>query len=312
MSSQNPPATNFPQELFNPIGEQNNIDDSISRPHLSYWQDVWQRFKKNKMALLGLCLLVVLIAMALIGPEINSYTYYETNLKLKNTSPSSAFWFGTDDLGRDIFTRVWYGARISLFIGIVAAFVDLIVGVIWGSVAAFIGGKVDEVMMRFADVLYAIPYLLVVIMLMVVLGHGIIPIIIAMTIIGWISMARIVRGQILLLKEQEFVLAATALGAGSNRIIFKHLIPNVMGPIIVTVTLTIPTAIFVEAFLSFLGLGVQAPIASWGTMASDGLPALRYYPWRLFFPAFFISITMLAFNLVGDGLRDALDPRLRK
>ena len=167
-------------------------------------------------------------------------------------------------------------------------------------------------MMRLADILYAIPYLLVVIMLMVVLGSGLVPIIIALTIIGWIGMARIVRGQMLQLKQQEFIQAAIALGAGRRRILFKHLLPNTMGPIIVTMTLTIPTAIFAEAFLSFLGLGVQAPMASWGVMASDGLAAMRYYPWRIFFPALFISITMLAFNLVGDGLRDALDPKLRK
>jgi oligopeptide transport system permease protein len=167
-------------------------------------------------------------------------------------------------------------------------------------------------MMRIADVLYGLPYLLVVIMLMVVMGSGLIPIIIAMTITGWINMARIVRGQVLQLKEQEFVMAAEVLGASFSRILLKHLLPNAMGPIIVTMTLTVPTAIFTEAFLSFLGLGVQAPVASWGTMASEGLPALRYYPWRLFFPAAFISITMLAFNLVGDGLRDALDPRQRK
>jgi oligopeptide transport system permease protein len=197
-------------------------------------------------------------------------------------------------------------------VGITAALIDVLIGVLWGGSAALSGGKTDELMMRIADVLYGLPYLLVVIMLMVVMGSGLIPIIIAMTITGWINMARIVRGQVLQLKEQEFVMAAEVLGASFSRILLKHLLPNAMGPIIVTMTLTVPTAIFTEAFLSFLGLGVQAPVASWGTMASEGLPALRYYPWRLFFPAAFISITMLAFNLVGDGLRDALDPRQRK
>lgn len=282
--------------------------------HLSppYWTDVWRRFKKNKAAFCGLILLILLFVMAVAGPWMTDKTYYDTNLVEKNLPPSLKYWFGTDDLGRDMFTRTWHGARISLFVGITAATVDLLIGVIWGGVAALSSRRIDEVMMRIADTLYALPYLLIVILLMVVIGSGLIPIIIAMTITGWINMARIVRGQILQLKEQEYVQAAQALGAGFGRILFRHMIPNALGPIIVTMTLTIPMAIFVEAFLSFLGLGVQAPIASWGTMASDGLSAMKYYPWRLFMPAFFISSTMLAFNLVGDGLRDALDPRMRQ
>lgn len=298
--------------LFDPVDQTDALKLEAARPPIGFWEDVWRRFCLNTPALIGLGILIFIAFMALLGPHLNDYTYFSTNLPDKNQPPSTAHWFGTDELGRDLFTRVWYGARISLFVGITAAVVDLVIGVLWGGVAAFAGGKTDEFMMRFADILYGLPYMLVVIMLMVVLGSGLVPILIAMTIIGWISMARIVRGQILLLKRQEYVLAAIAMGASFQRILFKHLIPNAMGPIIVTMTLTIPSAIFVEAFLSFLGLGVQAPIASWGTMANDGLPALRYYPWRLFFPAFFISITMLAFNLIGDGLRDAIDPRLRK
>ncbi len=299
-------------EMFKPIPFDARQAEELGAPGLTFWQDVWRRFRQSKTAYIGLWALAMLFVMAIIGPNLTGFTYYETALELKNHSPSATYWFGTDDLGRDMFTRVWYGARISLFVGIVAAVIDVVIGIVWGGVAALMGGRVDELMMRFADILYGLPYLLVVIMLMVVLGAGLIPIIIAMTITGWINMARIVRGQILQLKEQEFVHAAVVLGASFWRILFKHLIPNAMGPIIVTMTLTIPTAIFVEAFLSFLGLGVQAPIASWGTMASDGLPAMKYYPWRLFFPVCFISTTMLAFNLVGDGLRDALDPRLRK
>lgn len=277
----------------------------------SYWQESYERLKLNRFATIGLYTLIVLLVMAIIGPLLTPYTYYETHLHLKNQPPSHQFWFGTDELGRDLFTRVWWGARISFLVGIVASFIDLVIGVLYGSLAASFGGKIEEFMMRLADILYSIPYLLVVILLMVMIGSGITTIILALTLTGWISMARIVRAQILQLKQLDFVKAAQSMGASRFRILFKHLVPNTLGSIIVTVTLTIPTAIFAEAFLSFLGLGVQAPIASWGTMANDGLPALRYYPWRLFFPAGFISLTMLSFNLLGDGLRDAFDPRLR-
>ncbi len=301
--------------LFSPLSQAEKeaaFEHTAYAPQVSYWKDAWVRLKQNKPALFGLTTLILLIFMAIIGPFLSQYTYYETHLSLKNDPPSSAFWFGTDELGRDLFTRCWWGARISLFVGISASLIDLVIGVFFGAVAGLLGGKIEEWMMRFADVLYAIPYLLVVILLMVVIGSGILTIILALTITGWINMARIVRSQILQIKQQDYVRAAFALGASRRRVLLQHLIPNAMGPIIVTLTLTIPSAIFAEAFLSFLGLGVQAPIASWGTMANDGLPALRYYPWRLFFPATFISLTMLSFNLLGDGLRDAFDPRLKK
>jgi oligopeptide transport system permease protein len=265
----------------------------------------------NKQTKWGLWILLILIGMALVGPLLSPYTYYETHLPLKNSPPSAAFWFGSDELGRDLFTRIWWGARISLFVGITAAFIDLVVGVVYGSLAGLWGHKTDELLMRIADVVYSIPSLLIVILLTVAMGPGLFTIIIALTLTGWIPMARIVRGQILQLKEHDFVFAAYALGASKWRILFRHLLPNAIGPIITTMTFTIPTAIFTEAFLSFMGLGIQAPIASWGTMAHDGLSALRYFPWRLFFPALFISLTMLCFNLVGDGIRDAFDPRLR-
>ena len=283
-------------------------------PHImsapSFWQEGWSRFCQNKVALAGSLILLLFIFMATFGPWMNSYTYYETHLHLKNMAPCKQFWFGTDELGRDLFTRIWWGARISLFIGTAASLIDLVIGVLYGSFAAMFGGKVEEFMMRMADILYSIPYLLVVILLMVVIGPGISTMLIALTFTGWIGMARILRGQILQLSQMDFIKAAKALGAGKMRILLSHLIPNCMGSILVTVTLTIPSAIFAEAFLSFLGLGVQAPIASWGTMANEGLSALCYYPWRLFFPAGFICITMLSFNLVGDGLRDAFDPRI--
>jgi oligopeptide transport system permease protein len=278
----------------------------------SYWQNSWRRLKSNKRVMFGLWMLVFLVVMALVGPLLTPYAYYETHLPLKNTPPCAKFWFGTDELGRDLFTRIWWGARISLFVGITAAVIDLILGVIYGSIAGLWGRKLDETMMRFTDIIYSIPYLLIVILLTVVMGSGLTTIIIALTLTGWVPMARIVRGQVMQLKELDYAYAAYALGASRWRILFRHLLPNALGPIITTMTFSIPTAIFAEAFLSFLGLGVQAPIASWGTMASDGLSALRYFPWRLFFPAVFISLTMLCFNLVGDGIRDAFDPRLKQ
>ncbi|MGE5704578.1 MAG: ABC transporter permease [Clostridia bacterium] len=300
------------KEHFEPISMDLRQAEEIKRPSLSFWADVWRRLKKNKVAMASMIFIIVLLALAVFIPIFSSNDYFTTDLAGKNKKPSVEHWFGTDDLGRDMFVRIWYGARISLEVGFAAAAIDLIVGIIYGGIAGFYGGRVDEIMMRIADLLFAVPYLLVVILLMVVMGPGLLTIIIALTVTGWIGMARIVRGQILQLKAQEYVLAARSLGADNKRLIFKHLIPNALGPIIVTLSLTVPTAIFAEAFLSFIGLGVAAPIASWGTMANDGLPAMKYYPWRLMFPAIFISVTMLAFNLLGDGLRDAVDPRLRK
>lgn len=284
----------------------------ISTTTSSYWKGSWLRFKSNRLATSGFYVLVALLIMSIFVPILSPYTYYETNLSIKNQLPSLQHFFGTDELGRDIFTRIFYGARISLFVGFTAAALDLVIGVIYGAVAALSSKLWDEFLMRLADILHSIPYLLVVILLMVVMGPGIVTIIVALTMTGWIGMARMVRGQMMQLKEQDFVRAAIALGASKKRIAFYHLLPNTLGPIIVTVTLTVPTAIFAEAFLSFLGLGVSAPIASWGSMASDGLSAMRYYPWRLFFPAFFISVTMLCFNLIGDGLQDAFNPRVKK
>jgi ABC-type dipeptide/oligopeptide/nickel transport system permease subunit len=279
----------------------------------SSFQEARERLLKNKLAMVGLVTIGLLILMAAIGPYLIPFSYSEQNLLDTDLPPDVQHWFGTDDLGRDIFARTWVGARISLFIGITAALIDLVIGVIFGAIAGYVGGKTEEVMMRFADLLYSLPHLLVTILLMVVLNPGLLTIIIAMTATGWIGMARLVRGQVLQLKEMEYVIAAKALGSSFPRILFKHLIPNTMGPIIVAMTLTIPSAIFSEATLSFLGLGVPVPLASWGTMTSDGLVGiLTGQPWRIFFPAFLISLTMFAFNVLGDGLRDALDPRQRK
>ena len=281
-------------------------------PVSSFIKDARDAFFKNKAMSIGFIILFFLIIMAIIGPYLNSYTYFDTHLELKNLSPSTKFWFGTDELGRDVFTRIWYGARISLSIGIAAAVIDIIIGMIYGAIAALFGKYVDEIMMRVADIIATIPYLLAVILLIVFMSPGILTILIALTITGWINMARIVRAQILSLKKMPFVEAAIVMGASNFRIIFKHLLPNCMGSIITTMTISIPLAIFTEAFLSFLGLGIQAPISSWGVMVNDGLYALRYYPWRLFFPAFMICLTMLAFNLLADGIRDIFDPKMAK
>lgn len=277
----------------------------------SYWKQSWSRLRSQSRIMIPLYVLAFIILMAFIAPFFSSYSYFETHLALKNSPPSLQFWFGTDELGRDIFTRVWMGARISLFVGTTAAIIDLILGIVYGSIAGMWDGKIDESLMRAADILYSIPYLLIVILLTVFMGPGLFTIIVALTFTGWIPMSRIVRGQIMQLKELDYAQAAVAIGASKWRLLLRHLLPNALGPIITTMTFTVPTAIFAEAFLSFIGIGIQAPIASWGTMASDGLSALRYYPWRLFFPAFFISLTMLCFNLIGDGIRDAFDPRLK-
>ncbi|GMA98086.1 ABC transporter permease [Pelosinus sp. IPA-1] len=297
-------------ELFKPAIYNQAAD--ITRPSITYWQDAWMRLQKNKMAMAGLYIVVFVILIAAIGPVLSQASYSDQDLSQANQSPSIEHWFGTDNLGRDLFIRVLYGARISMSIGIVASLLNFTVGVLYGGIAGFSGGKVDRYMMNIVDVLYSIPVLLYVILLMVVLKPGLTNIFIALGISYWLQMARIVRGQILGLKEQEYVLAARTIGASNWRILLRHLIPNTMGPIIITMTLAIPTAIFTEAFLSFIGLGVSAPMASWGVLASEGITSLRSYPFQLFFPAMAISITMLAFNFLGDGLRDALDPRMRR
>ncbi|QJW48596.1 ABC transporter permease [bacterium BFN5] len=275
-------------------------------------QHAWRRLKTNKLAMLGLYTILLIMMIALVGPWLSSLSYSDQNLLQANKPPSSEHWFGTDSLGRDLFIRVLYGARISLSIGIVASLINLSIGVLYGGIAGFFGGRVDRMMMNIVDILYGIPVLLYVILLMVLLKPGLTNIFIALGIAYWLGMARIVRGQILSLKEQEFILAARAIGASPWQILFRHLLPNCLGPIIITMTLAIPEAIFAEAFLSFIGLGVAAPMASWGVLASEGVTSLRSYPFQLFFPALAISVTMLAFNFLGDGLRDALDPRVRR
>ncbi|MBE3519610.1 MAG: ABC transporter permease [Firmicutes bacterium] len=286
--------------------------EALTRPPISYWQDVWMRFRKNRLATIGLTVLAIMTVMAIIGPIISPWDYRTQDYGHFNEFISSRHWFGTDYLGRDIFTRLWYGTRISIFIGIMAALIDLVIGVVYGGIAGYFGGIVDDIMMRIVDVLYAIPYLLVVILLLVVMEPGLWTIILAMSITGWVGMARLVRGQILQLREMEYVLAAKAMGTPPKRIIARHLVPNTMGVVLVNLTMTIPAAIFGEAFLSFIGLGVPMPLASLGTIANEGYQVLKIHPHCMVIPAVAISLLILSFNFVGDGLRDALDPRLRQ
>ena len=272
----------------------------------------WQQMKQNGLALWGLGIVCVMTVLAIVGPWLSPYTYADQDLTIANSWPSASHWFGTDTLGRDVLVRVLYGARISLSIGFVASLINVCIGVLYGGIAGLVGGRVDRLMMHIVDVLYSIPMLLYVILLMVVFKPGLFNIYLALGIAYWLNMARIVRGQILSLKEQDYVLAARSCGTSTWQILRRHMIPNCVGPIIVTLTLSIPDAIFTEAFLSFIGLGVSAPMASWGVLASEGINSMRSYPFQLFFPAVALCVTMLGFMFLGDGLRDALDPQNQK
>ena len=306
------------EDMFSPAIRGEKDADKIRRPSIKYWPDVWRRLKQNKLAMVGLILIIVMIVMAIFGTRINGFKYYEQDYEKINLKPNDIHWFGTDELGRDLFTRTWYGARYSLFIGVAAAFIDFLIGVLYGGISGMASRRADAIMMRIAEVIYSIPYLLVVILLSVVFskagaGSSMFVLILAMTLTSWVPMSILVRGQVLQLKESEYALAAESLGASKGWILKKHIIPNTLGPILVNVTLTIPRAIFAEATLSFLGLGLQPPRSSLGTLANDGLAGLAVgNAYQIFIPAIFISIIMFAFNVLGDGLRDALDPRLRK
>lgn len=318
--------------LFTPLREEERVDSGIVRPSVTYWQDAWRRFRRNKPALIAATILMIIILGAILIPYFYPYTYSQQIRTARDQVPSLQHLFGTDKLGRDLFIRVVYGARISLSIGFVASIINLTIGVLYGGISGYIGGKVDNVMMRIVDVLYSVPLLLYVILLKVVfedpikaafesnpalaplkvLGPELILVYIVLGSVYWVGMARMVRGQVLSIKNNEYVLAARAAGSSGARIIRRHLVPNAIGQIIVTVTMSIPSAIFTESFLSFIGIGVSAPMASWGSLASDAYKGIASYPHLLFFPALAISITVLAFNIMGDGLRDALDPRMRK
>lgn len=319
------------------VGDQ----EKINRPSLTFWQDAWLRLRENKAAIVGLVMIIILALMAIIAPMASDRTYKDQNLRHAKLPPKipvlehihwlpfdgrdangvdvykqrgvkEYYWFGTDDLGRDLWVRTWYGTRISLYIGLLAALIDLLIGIAYGGISGYYGGRVDNVMQRIIEILNGIPYLIMVILFILIFEPGIISITLAMVITGWTTMARIVRGQVLKLKNMEYVLAARTLGAPTSRLIFKHLIPNVIGPIIITTMFTIPSAIFTEAFLSFIGLGIRPPEASLGSLVNDGYKSIQTYPHLMIIPAVVISLLILSFNLVADGIRDALDPKMRK
>jgi oligopeptide transport system permease protein len=278
----------------------------------SLGRDALLRLRKNKPAIVGAVFLVILIVIALLTPWIAPYEYQSQNLLLGASPPSADHWLGTDVLGRDQLTRIMYGSRVSLMVGFVATSVALIIGVLWGAVAGFVGGRVDALMMRIVDVLYALPFTIFIILLTVIFGSSMLLLFLAIGAVEWLTMARIVRGQVLNIKRQEFIEAAVSMGLSRWQIIRRHLLPNVLGPIIIYTTLTIPSVILLESFLSFLGLGVQAPQSSWGSLISAGVASMEEYPWLLIYPGLVLSLTLFSLNFVGDGLRDALDPRVSK
>ncbi len=278
----------------------------------SLWKDAWARLRKNKVAVGSLFAFAFIFLFCFVGPFLSPYDANAQDLFAGAEGPSVEHWFGTDTLGRDLMVRVMEGGRISLLIGLVATVVALAIGVIYGATAGYVGGKVDASMMRFVDLLYALPFTIFVILLMVAFGRSLWLMFVAIGCVEWLSMARIVRSGVLSLKKQEFVEAAVSLGYSHRRIIVRHLIPNVLGPVIVIATLTVPAVMLLEAFLSFLGLGVQPPNASWGVLINEGQTNMEIYPWLLLFPAAFFAATLFCLNFIGDGLRDALDPKSAK
>ncbi len=299
-------------ELFVKAYVDESEKEHIARPNLTALQDGWLRLKKNKAAVVCLFTLIAIGLLAILAPEFSRYSYKETNYDIIYQIPSMEHFFGTDQFGRDLWVRTWMGTRISLLIAFVAALLDLTLGVTYGAVSALAGGKVDAVMQRIIEVLVGIPHLIIVILLMMVMPAGIWTIVVALSITGWVNMARLVRGSILKLKNQEFVLAARVLGTSTAGIIWKHLIPNTVGVIVINAMFTIPSAIFTEAFLSFIGIGMQEPKASLGVLINNGYQVLRNFPHVLIFPAIVIVLIMVCFSILGDGLRDALDPRMRR
>jgi oligopeptide transport system permease protein len=284
----------------------------------SLWKDAWRRLKKNKLAMFGGAVVLVIVLLSLLGalslkyPWVLPYTYDQTNLDVANESPSWAHPLGTDILGRDLMVRIIVGGAISLTVGLVATAVSFVIGVSYGAISGYLGGKVDQAMMRTVDIIYSLPYIFLVIVLVSIAGRDFLILFAALGAVSWLTMARIVRGQVLSLKNQEFVEAARCIGASTWSIIFRHIVPNTLGPVVVYTTLTVPSVMLQEAFLSFLGLGVPPPYSSWGTLVSEGVGPMSIYPWQLVFPALMLAVTLLSLNFLGDGLRDALDPQMRR
>lgn len=284
----------------------------IVRPSLTYWQDAWIKLKKNRVAMLGLAIVSLYLLLAIFAPMFSRYDFASQNAKAMNQWPSWDHLFGTDQAGRDLWVRNWMGARVSLLIGLVVVLINTSIGCLVGGVSGYFGGKVDMLVMRLIDVLYGIPMIILAILMRTVMSSGIVPLVLAMVALGWIGSARLVRGQVLQLKNQEFVMAARTLGVSDTRIILRHMIPNISGILITSMTMAIPQAIFTEAFLSFIGIGIKSPSCSWGSLAQSAIQVYRIQPYQLLIPAFFICTTMLSLNMLGDGLRDALDPRMRR
>lgn len=316
-------------------------EPEIQRESKNFWQDAWSQLKRNKLAVVGMIGLIVIIILALVGPMISSHSYADQNVQNRNLPPKvpvldkvsflpfdgegaqgvnaykevgakENYWFGTDQLGRDLWTRTWQGTQVSLFIGVVAALLDIFIGVVYGAISGFFGGRIDNVMQRIIEIIASIPNLIVVILFVLIFEPSIWTIILAMAITGWIGMSRVVRGEFLKLKTQEFVLASKTLGSSKTKLIFKHILPNTLGAIVVTSMFTVPSAIFFEAFLSFIGIGVPAPRTSLGSLVNDGRAMLLIHPHELFIPAIILSLLILFFYLFSDGLRDAFDPKMRK
>ena len=298
-----------PEEYFDPLPQEDRDAQFIAIQSKSFARNVWESFSRNRLALVGLILLALLVCAAIFGPMLSPYPYDGMDAMSRNQGSTAAHWFGTDQMGRDILTRVLYGTRVSLLVGFASTALNLVIGVLYGSIAGYVGGRVDMVMMRIVDVIYAVPAMIYMILLMLIFGSNIYSVMLGICVNGWINMARIVRSQVMSLKEQEFSVAAFVIGASRKRILFRHLLLNSLGPIIVTVTLMIPQAIFTEAFLSFIGIGISAPMASLGTLAQDAKMLMNVYPMQMVWPVLVICIVIFSLNFIGEGLETALNPR---
>jgi oligopeptide transport system permease protein len=303
----------FTPDLFEPVERSPEEAEKIRGAPVGFWGDAWRRLKRNRIAVAAGCVIILILALAFVGPWLTPYTSIGQDLDRQYKTPSlSGFWFGTDEFGRSMFDRVWVGTRVSLYIAALVTAMDMCVGMAYGALSGYYGGKVDNIMQRIVEILVGIPILIVAILTMLILSPGILSLTIAIGLTGWTSSARLIRGQVLRLKEQEFFLASRSLGANTFRLISKHLIPNVFYILIITLMYTVPTAVFFEAFLSFIGLGIQPPAASLGALINDGAHQMRFYPYMLIFPAAVLVTITISFRLLGDGLRDALDPRMRQ